>query len=72
MQEFQTAFAVFLTIALVVGVVGNALTITIIAINKRLQTTTNVFVTNLAVADIVLLCVNLPTTIWELSLSKFW
>jgi len=41
------------------------MTIYVIATTKKLQTIPNVYVANLAVADLLLLCVNLPTTIME-------
>jgi len=51
------------------------MTIYVITKRKKLRTHSNVYVANLAVADILLLSVNLPTTILEFfngkSLHKF-
>ncbi|KAF6016925.1 hypothetical protein EB796_024765 [Bugula neritina] len=64
-KEVQIALASFLCIALAVGIVGNLMTIYVITKRKKLRTHSNVYVANLAVADILLLSVNLPTTILE-------
>lgn len=65
LQGFQVALGVVLSVALVVGILGNILTIIVITSKRKLRTTTNLFVANLAVADIVLLAVNLPINIYE-------
>lgn len=57
--------AIFLCVALVIGVLGNVMTIYIIISRKKLRTSYNAYVANLAIADILLLAVNLPTTIME-------
>ncbi|XP_067950337.1 G-protein coupled receptor moody-like [Watersipora subatra] len=64
-QGLETGLAIFLTFALALGVLGNLLTIIVISREKKLRTHSNVYVVNLAVVDILLLSVNLPTAIME-------
>ena len=65
LQEVQGGLAILLCVMLVVGVFGNLMTIYIIISRRKLRTNYNAYVANLAIADILLLAVNLPTTIME-------
>lgn len=66
----QTGLGVILCLMLVVGVIGNLMTMYIIISRRKLRTNYNAYVANLAVADILLLAVNLPTTIMEFFKGK--
>lgn len=66
----QTGLGVILCLMLVIGVIGNLMTMYIIISRRKLRTNYNAYVANLAVADILLLAVNLPTTIMEFFKGK--
>ena len=55
----RQAFAALCVLITVVGTVGNLSVVVCVAMSKKLQTVTNVFVVNLAVADLMT-CLCLP------------
>ncbi|XP_038045062.1 allatostatin-A receptor-like [Patiria miniata] len=56
--DIRIVAAIIITVA-ILGTIGNSFVIIVVALSKKLRTTTNVFVVNLAVAD-VLTCLFLP------------
>ncbi|KAJ3595171.1 hypothetical protein NHX12_004475 [Muraenolepis orangiensis] len=71
--DVRSFAAVFLPVVyaacLTVGVAGNVAVVAVYAYRKRLKTTTDVFLTHLAVADLLLLC-TLP--FWAASAARGW
>ncbi|TKS79611.1 Atypical chemokine receptor 4 C-C chemokine receptor type 11 [Collichthys lucidus] len=71
--DVRSFAAIFLpimyTVCLVVGVAGNALVVAVYAYHKRLKTMTDAFLTNLAVADLLLLF-TLP--FWAADAARGW
>lgn len=62
LQWFKIIFLVLFLVVFVCGVVGNSLVCLVIWKNKHMRTVTNVFILNLAIADLlVLFVVVLPT-----------
>lgn len=53
-------------VILLIGVVGNIMTITIIKSNTHLRTPTNIYLLNLAVSDLMMLVCNLPIEMLEI------
>ena len=66
----RTASSVFCALILAVGTVGNALVPVVIWRNRELRSTTNMFLVNLSVADLLLLFICMPTALVELHASK--
>jgi hypothetical protein len=54
------------SIILVVGLVGNCLVPVVIWNNRDLRNSTNLFLLNLSLADILVLCVSMPTVLVEI------
>ena len=67
---FPHYMSLFMTVActfiLVVGLIGNCLVPVVIWNNRDLRNSTNLFLLNLSVADILLLCVSMPTVLVEI------
>ena len=63
MSLFMTVACTFI---LVVGLIGNCLVPVVIWNNRDLRNSTNLFLLNLSVADILLLCVSMPTVLVEI------
>lgn len=53
------------TIILIVGLIGNCLVPVVIWNNRDLRNSTNLFLINLSVADILVLCFSMPTVLVE-------
>lgn len=51
------------TLVFIPGIIGNTCFCTVVLARKKVRTVTNVLLFNLAVADLVILCVNLPFTV---------
>ena len=58
----QSIFAVIYLLIFLVGLVGNGLVWHAVLRNKAMQTVTNFFITNLALADILLCLLSVPFT----------
>jgi len=58
----QAMFVVIYTTIFVLGIFGNALVCIVVGRNKAMQTVTNFFITNLALADILLNSLAVPFT----------
>ncbi|GBP20138.1 Neuropeptide Y receptor type 2 [Eumeta japonica] len=61
-KAIQAAFCVAYTIIFVIGIFGNALVCYAVIRNKAMQTVTNLFITNLALSDILLCVFAVPFT----------
>ncbi|KAK3094618.1 hypothetical protein FSP39_004088 [Pinctada imbricata] len=62
-QKWLTCiFIVFYAIIFLLGVSGNTLVVYVVARNKSMQTITNIFITNLAVSDILMCFLAIPFT----------
>ncbi|CAH1638867.1 unnamed protein product [Spodoptera littoralis] len=58
----QSIFCVIYTVIFVLGLLGNILVCFVVARNKAMQTVTNLFISNLALSDILLCVVAVPFT----------
>ena len=58
----QIGFCIFYAIVFVLGAFGNALVCYVVLRNKAMQTVTNIFITNLALSDILLCLLAVPFT----------
>ncbi|KAG7199190.1 hypothetical protein KM043_018065 [Ampulex compressa] len=58
----QIMFCIFYANIFVLGVVGNVLVCFVVARNRQMQTVTNLFITNLALSDILLCVLAVPFT----------
>ncbi|XP_042243364.1 neuromedin-U receptor 2-like [Homarus americanus] len=54
------------------GVVGNALTCLVVARNHSMRTSTNYYLVNLAVADLLTLCLALPIEMYQMWVQYPW
>ncbi|XP_059050667.1 prolactin-releasing peptide receptor-like [Achroia grisella] len=61
-KAIQAAFCIAYTIIFVVGIFGNALVCYAVIRNRAMQTVTNLFITNLALSDILLCVFAVPFT----------
>ncbi len=66
-QFLTVSSLVVCLLVLAIGVLGNALVILVILTNKLLRSSTNLFLLNLSVADLLFLAVCTPTTLVEVS-----
>jgi len=70
MQQMTTVLVVLHLSVFVSGLVGNALVCLSVYRNKSLQTVTNYYIVNLAVADFLVILICLPPTVyWDLTLT---
>lgn len=67
-REVRIVNSVIIILLMIIGIAGNSLVVFAYCLSRRLQTKTNVFVINLAVADI-LTCVCLPVFVMSLLLE---
>ncbi|XP_063363490.1 prolactin-releasing peptide receptor-like [Cydia amplana] len=58
----QSGFCIFYTVIFVLGLLGNLLVCFVVIRNKAMQTVTNLFITNLALSDILLCIFAVPFT----------
>ncbi|XP_076358990.1 neuropeptide SIFamide receptor-like [Tachypleus tridentatus] len=58
-----SVFCVAYTIVFLIGIFGNSFVIAVVARSPRMRTTTNFFIVNLAVADILVVIFCLPATL---------
>ena len=69
-KSIPTYMTLLMTLAcgliLVVGLVGNCLVPVVIWNNRDLRNSTNLFLLNLSLADILVLCVSMPTVLIEM------
>lgn len=70
MSAFPAYMTLLMTLAcgliLVVGLIGNCLVPVVIWNNRDLRNSTNLFLLNLSLADILVLCVSMPTVLVEI------
>lgn len=59
---FEWVMIVFYAFLFIVGLTGNALVIWAVCNNKHMRSVTNLFITNLAIADLLVLLFCLPIT----------
>ncbi|GBP20157.1 Neuropeptide Y receptor type 2 [Eumeta japonica] len=67
----QIAFCILYTVIFVLGVFGNVLVCYVVFRNKAMQTVTNLFITNLALSDILLCIFAVPLTPMYTFLGKW-
>jgi len=73
-MEEMTAFPAYMSLLmtlwcgliLFVGLIGNCLVLVVIWNNRDLRNSTNLFLLNLSMADILVLCVSMPTVLVEI------
>ena len=76
-QKFEQIFAivapVLFSICTVIGIVGNILVITVVVSNNQMRNTTNLLITNLAIADLsfIIMCVPFTATIYAVASWPF-
>ena len=56
---------------IVLGVLGNCLIMSAVLLRENMRTARNVFIVTLAISDIFLCIVAMPSTLWEVSLKNF-
>ena len=61
--SIRTCFAIVLIMAEVINIIGNFLVIMTVAVNSRLRTCTNFFITNLSVVDLLAGFILIPTLV---------
>ncbi|KAK6185598.1 hypothetical protein SNE40_007798 [Patella caerulea] len=59
-------------IIFIVGIIGNGLVITVVAINKDMRNSTNTFLVNLAVADLLVILICMPPALAEIFSKDQW
>lgn len=70
MQHMTTVLVIFHCSVFITGLVGNSLVCLSVFRNKSLQTVTNYYIVNLAVADFLVILICLPPTVyWDLNLT---
>lgn len=70
MQHMTTILVILHVSVFISGLVGNALVCLSVYRNKSLQTVTNYYIVNLAVADFLVILICLPPTVyWDLTLT---
>lgn len=69
-EPFPRYMSLFMTLAcgfiFIVGLIGNCLVPVVIWNNRDLRNSTNLFLLNLSLADILILCVSMPTVLVEI------
>ncbi|KAL3222337.1 hypothetical protein MRX96_028436 [Rhipicephalus microplus] len=72
-QSIQTAATLAIALLLVLGTVGNLLVPVVVCKTKDLRNSTNLFLVNLSVSDLLVLLVCMPTALVELhSQPEVW
>ena len=66
-EYIATTSLVLCSIVLGVGLLGNSLVILVILTNKLLRSSTNLFLLNLSVADLMVLVTSTPTSLIEIA-----
>lgn len=66
-EYVATVSLVLCSLVLAVGVLGNSLVIVVILTNKLLRSSTNLFLLNLSVADLLVLLTSTPTSLVEIA-----
>lgn len=56
----------------VIGIIGNILVLVVVAFSKNMKTHVNLYLSNLCVADILVLIVCMPTVLIELHTKEVW
>jgi hypothetical protein len=62
----------FYILTFVAGIVGNALVVAVVTLNKELKNPTNYFLTNLSIADLCVLLVCMPPALMEIYTKDAW
>ena len=62
-RKFEWCLIAFYVVVFAVGLVGNALVCFVVWNDRQLRTVTNLFIVNLALADLVIIVVCLPPTV---------
>ncbi|XP_071944587.1 somatostatin receptor type 2-like [Antedon mediterranea] len=60
----EIVITIFMPIVVIIGIIGNLMTITVIVKHPRMRTSVNVYLANLAIADVLFLCFA-PDLIWS-------
>jgi hypothetical protein len=61
-MTFSTIIITFYCVIFMLGIIGNSLVVFVVCRNKSMQSVTNVFITNLAVSDILMCLLCVPFT----------
>lgn len=67
-ENVATTTLILTSIVLAVGLLGNILVIAVILTNKFLRSSTNLFLLNLSVADLLVLVTSCPTSLMEIAM----
>jgi hypothetical protein len=62
-EWLKLSFALLYIVLFFVGLIGNLIVIYFVLFYKRMQTMTNKFITNLSLADLLVICVCIPVTV---------
>ncbi|CAF4518200.1 unnamed protein product, partial [Rotaria socialis] len=68
---YEWVFIILYVIVFIVGTIGNLLVIIVIQRNRSMRTVTNIFIMNLAAADLLVLVFCLPATAIQ-DVTKTW
>lgn len=79
-QSSETRFPAYMSLLmtlscgliLLVGLIGNCLVPVVIWNNRDLRNSTNLFLLNLSLADILVLCISMPTVLVEIQRPEVW
>ena len=71
-QYIYTTVTVFYVLVFVIGVLGNILVTVVVAKNVDMRTPTNYFLVNLSIADLLVLCVCMPSALIEFHARDVW
>ncbi|PIO65874.1 hypothetical protein TELCIR_12434, partial [Teladorsagia circumcincta] len=71
-QTVEKTFVVVLMSMMVIGVIGNTLVVVVVISKKSMWSQMNIFLTNLACADLLILIFCLPPTVINDVTKTFW
>uniref|UniRef100_A0AC35G362 G-protein coupled receptors family 1 profile domain-containing protein n=1 Tax=Panagrolaimus sp. PS1159 TaxID=55785 RepID=A0AC35G362_9BILA len=68
----EMGFVVIFLLLMVIGVIGNCLVVYVVISNRHMWSSMNLFLTNLAVSDLLVLILCLPPTVINDITKSFW
>ncbi|XP_014676783.1 PREDICTED: allatostatin-A receptor-like isoform X2 [Priapulus caudatus] len=71
-QYIITCSTVFYVLIFLLGTVGNVLVVFVVAANKDMINSTNIFLVNLSVADLLVIVVCMPSALVDIYAKEIW